>query len=260
MKILADDFLSVTELAGDEVTREQIQRLCNRYYWAGTYCNSLDIVEAACGTGQGLGYLNSIAKTLEAGDYSEQIMNIAKDHYGSRIKIYQFDAQRIPFGNQSKDVIILFEALYYLADPEKFITECYRVLRFKGTVLISTANKDLYDFNPSPFSYEYHNTIELTKLFERHGFKVKLFGDTPISAASFREKLLRPLKKAAIDLHIMPKSMDGKKILKRLVFGNMTKMPAEIDKNTSNFTPPRPISNDYPDTMHKVIFCEATKI
>jgi len=29
------DYISVTEIAGDEVTQEQIDRLCNRYYWAG---------------------------------------------------------------------------------------------------------------------------------------------------------------------------------------------------------------------------------
>lgn len=29
-----DDYVSVTEIAGDEVTQEQIDRLCNRYYKA----------------------------------------------------------------------------------------------------------------------------------------------------------------------------------------------------------------------------------
>ena len=30
-----NDYISVTEIAGDEVTQEQVDRLCNRYYWAG---------------------------------------------------------------------------------------------------------------------------------------------------------------------------------------------------------------------------------
>ena len=29
-----NDYISVTEIAGDEVTQEQVDRLCNRYYWA----------------------------------------------------------------------------------------------------------------------------------------------------------------------------------------------------------------------------------
>ena len=76
-----NDYVSVTEIAGDEVTQEQIDRLCNRYYWAGQYCSGKDVVEAACGSGQGLGYLSGIANSLEAGDYSDEILSIARRHY-----------------------------------------------------------------------------------------------------------------------------------------------------------------------------------
>ena len=48
---MANDYLDVTELAGDDVTREQIERICHRYYWAGGYCRGKDVVEAACGAG-----------------------------------------------------------------------------------------------------------------------------------------------------------------------------------------------------------------
>ena len=29
------DCVDVTELSGDEVSQEQVERLCHRYYWAG---------------------------------------------------------------------------------------------------------------------------------------------------------------------------------------------------------------------------------
>ena len=54
-----NDYISVTEIAGDDVTQEQVDRLCNRYYWAASYCQDKDVVEAACGSGQGLGYLSN---------------------------------------------------------------------------------------------------------------------------------------------------------------------------------------------------------
>lgn len=116
---MTTDFISVTEIAGDEVTQEQADRLCNRYYWAGRYCSGKDVVEAACGPGQGLGYLGGIARSLEAGDYSDAILAIARRHYGNRIVLNQFDAQDMPFEENSKDVIILFEAIYYL--PDEFL-------------------------------------------------------------------------------------------------------------------------------------------
>ena len=49
----------------------------------------------------------------------------------------------MPYKDNSIDVIILFEAIYYLPSVEKFVSECWRILRDRGKVLIATANKDL---------------------------------------------------------------------------------------------------------------------
>jgi len=270
-----NDYVSVTEIAGDDVTREQVDRLCNRYYWAGHYCTGKDVVEVACGAGQGLGYLSMITRILEAGDYSDKILSIAQRHYMDRITLRQFDAQEMPFDEKSKDVIILFEAIYYLPDAERFVRECVRVLRPGGKVLIATANKDLYDFNPSQYSYKYYGVVELNDLFSKYGFETEFFGDTPIDNVSMRQKILRPIKKLVVELGIMPKSMAGKKLLKRIVFGDLVIMPAEIgppispnskirdddvDSNRSVFVEPNKISHNKADTRHKVIYCAATLI
>lgn len=272
---MTTDYVSVTEITGDDVSQEQVDRLCNRYYWAGQYCHGKDIVEAACGSGQGLGYLHGIARTLEAGDFSKKMIEITKGHYGNRINVRQFDAQNMPFEDQSKDIIILFEAIYYLPDAQRFVKECARVLRPGGEVLVSTANKDLYDFNPSPHSFTYYGTVEINALFATEGFSVKCFGDTPIRDVSLRQKLLRPIKKAVVSLGVMPKSMAGKKFMKRVVFGEMVKMPAElgppithmdtdIDQQnlrmeiyTGRYIAPVKIVVAEPDREHKVILCIA---
>ncbi len=139
------DFIDVTEISGDNVTQEQIQRLCNRYFWAASFCEQKDVIEIACGTGQGLGYLQERCKSLEAGDYSKPIIDIAMGHYKDRIQIKNFDATQMPYEENSKDLIVLFEAIYYLPDFRKFLIECKRVLRKDGMLLIATANKDLFD-------------------------------------------------------------------------------------------------------------------
>jgi len=218
----------------------------------------MDVLEVACGTGQGLGYLAKLARSLTAGDYSENILDIARRHYGTRLDLKQFDAQDMPFEDNSFDVMILFEAIYYIPDAEKFVSECRRVLRPGGKVLIATANKDLYDFNPSPYTYKYYGTVELNKLFVEQGFSVELFGDTPIYQLAVRQKILRPIKKLASTLHLIPGSTEGKKFLKRIVFGKLVQMPAEIDEGMAEYKPPIPISSLYPDNKHKVIYCAAT--
>ncbi len=251
------DYLAVTELSGDEVSQEQVDRLCNRYYWAGKYCAGKDVLEVACGTGQGLGYLSKLAESLSAGDCSEEILKVARAYYGDRISLRQFDAQDMPHADNSMDVIIIFEAIYYLPSAERFVNECRRVLRNGGRVLVVTANKDLYDFNPSPHSYKYYGVIELKDLFERHGFTVQFFGNTPVDDLSWRQKIFRPIKKFAVKSGLMPKSMDGKKFFKRLVFGRLVKMPAEIEEGMAPYIEPSELSSSEPDRKHKVIYCVA---
>jgi len=253
------DYSEVTELSGDDVTQEQVDRTYQRYCWASKFCRDKDVVELACGTGQGLGFISTLTKSLIGGDISAPMVAKARAHYGERIDIRLMDAQDTQLPDSSCDVVILFEALYYLPDATKFVRECVRVLRLGGRVLISTANPDLFDFNPSPYSYRYYGTMGLSELFESKGFQVGCYGGTPIEATSLRQRVLRPIKKIVVNLNLMPKSMAGKKILKRLVFGGLVKMPAEITSGMSTYIPPTPIPNNKPDTHHKVIYCEATK-
>jgi ubiquinone/menaquinone biosynthesis C-methylase UbiE len=252
------DYLSVTELAGDDVSVEQIDRMCQRYYWAGTYCRGKDVLELGCGTGQGAGYLAGLAGSFLAGDYSEKILGIARAHYGDRILFQHLDAQQMTFGDGSFDVVILFEAIYYLTSAERFVAECRRVLRPGGKVLTATANKDLYDFNPSPHSHTYYGVPELDDLFRRYGFVSSFFGNTPVDGLSWRQRTLRPIKKFVTNSGLMPKTMAGKKILKRLVFGSLVPMPAEIVAGMARYVDPVPIPADRPDRKHKVLYCVAT--
>ena len=252
------DYASVTEVSGDEVSREQIQRLCNRYFWAEPYCIGKDVLEVACGSGQSLGLLQRVSRTFEAGDTSEELLAVARRHYGNRVKVQILDAHQMLFDDRSKDAILCFEAIYYLEDVAKFLAECRRILRPGGMLLIASANKDLYDFNPSPYSHSYYGVVEMRELLSRFGFTTEFFGDTRLEALSVRQKILRPVKKIVVQLGLIPKSMAGKKILKKLVFGNLVPMPAEITEETCPRIAPDPIGADIPNTTHKVILCKAT--
>jgi SAM-dependent methyltransferase len=255
----ATDFVSVTEISGDDVTREQVERLARRYFWAGEYCRGKDVLEVACGTGPGVGYLASLARSITAGDFSEALLDIARRHYGRRFDFRQFDAQQMPFPDGSFDVVLICEALYYIPDAERFLRESCRVLRPGGVLLIASANKDLFDFNPSPHSTRYFGVAELGEVLARHRFDPAFFGDTPVGTVSLRQQLLRPVKALAARLGVIPQSMAAKKLLKRIVFGGLIEMPAEIVATTAERVAPTPLPAGNPDRSHKVIFCAAAR-
>lgn len=250
-------YLDVTELAGEGISREQLNRMCSRYAWAGDYCKGKDVLEVACGSGPGLRYLSLLAKNLSAGDVSPEIIQIARNHYKDSINIQQFDACAMPFLNASFDVILIFEAIYYLPNVKKFLNEANRVLRPGGYLLIVTANKDLYDFIPSPYSVKYYGVLELAALLKSHGFKTRFYGGTSTHNISYKQKILRPLKTIASKLGLIPKTMQGKKWLKKIVFGDLIPMPVELDVSLGFCESPSSIDTEKPNTSYKVIFCEA---
>lgn len=250
--------LSVTEVTGAVVAEEQIQRLCNRYYWAGNYCVDKDVLEISSGTGPGLGYLSKLARNFVAGDFSRENIEIAHAHYGERILLHQFDAQKMPYRDSSFDVVVLLESIYFIPSAEKTIQECQRVLRRMGRVVISMANMDLYEFHRSNYAYQYFGVCELNELLVGMGFSAEFFGDTPVMELSVRQKITRPLKAIAAKSGIMPQTTRGKVLLRRLVFGPLHTMPAEIDSTTRPFVAPNPLPPNEPDRDHKVIFCLAT--
>ncbi|MFQ5597618.1 MAG: hypothetical protein ACE5GK_06155, partial [Nitrospiria bacterium] len=124
---------------------------------------------------------------------------------------------------------------------------------------IATANKDLYDFNPSPHSHRYFGVVELEKLFSEQRFSVECFGSAPVDAVSLRQRLLRPVKKLAVHSGLMPKTANGKKFLKKLVFGKLVTMPAEIEEGMVPYEPPVQLPLGRPDRRHKVIYCAAKR-
>ncbi|EHR04620.1 class I SAM-dependent methyltransferase [Bradyrhizobium sp. WSM471] len=253
-------FLEVTELPGEEISQEQLERLCHRYYWAAQYVQNRDVLEVACGAGPGLRYLAQRARSVTAGDLSPEILARAQQHAGSDVELRVFDAQDLPYGDASFDTVIIFEALYYVSSAERFMAEAKRVLRPGGQLLISNANRDLYDFNPSPHSAVYHGVVGLRELLDAANFRPLFFGYLKVDQISFRQKLLRPIKKIAVDLNLMPATMQSKKLLKRFVFGQMVPMPDSVIENLVSYHPPEQIDATKPDRIHKVLYCAATSL
>jgi SAM-dependent methyltransferase len=253
-----DDFQIVTELPGEPVSQLQIDRLLSRYLWAAGYCRDRDVVEAACGAGPGLGLLGAESRSLEAGDLSKSILARARAHYGTRFPLKLFDAQDMPFEDHSKDVLVLFEALYYLPSAEKFVAECRRVLRPGGRVLVATVNKDLWDFHPSAFSVAYYGVPELKSLFETQGFTTEFFGFEPVDRLPLVQSALRHVKRFAVTSGLMPRTMAGKRWLKRIVYGPQVPMPDELAPGDGQVPEPIPLPGTQADTVHRVIYCTAT--
>jgi ubiquinone/menaquinone biosynthesis C-methylase UbiE len=251
------DYSTVTEVPGNKVTQEQLERMFHRYCFAGNFSERKEILEVACGAGQGLGYLAKRAKRLFAGDYTENLIKEAKRYYKDRMPLLRLDAHFLPFRDQSFDVVILYEAIYYLTHPEHFFDEARRVLRNDGMLLIATVNKDWSEFNPSPFSTHYFSIPELNELLGKKGFKTEIYGAFSVLPKGVMEKIIAIIRKVAVALHLIPKTMKGKELLKKIFYGRLQPLKEEIEEGICGYTPPFPIPSDIANYEYKVIYCVA---
>lgn len=253
------EYLTVTEIPGNRASQEQIERLYHRYHFALSFCRDRDVLEVACGAGMGLGYLRKAARTVTGGDIDENILAIAEEHYAGRrdIAVKKLDAQNLPFPQESFDVVLLYEAIYYLSQVEKFIEEAKRVLRPKGMLIVCSVNKDWPDFNPSPFSTKYFSLPELHQLMLPRFQEIKAYGAFPVQADTIRDRFVSFIKRRAVRLHLMPKTMKGKEFYKRVFLGGLISIPSEIEEGTAVYMPPVSIPVSSPNPNYKIFYIVA---
>lgn len=252
-----NDYTDVTEAHGTQITSEALDMMWTRYAFAARYCENREVLEVACGAGQGLGALGRRARRIVGGDYTPRLLAMARTQYGNRIPLTQLDAGALPFHSQSFDVVVLFEALYYLPDPAAFVREARRVIRPGGHVVVCTVNCEWADFNPSPFSTRYLTAEQLRQLLEAEGLTVSLYAGFPVSAASPRDRVVSLVKQLAVRSGLMPKTMRSKRLLKRLFLGRLVDLPGDLTESKGSFREPMELKTASPAASYKVLYAVA---
>jgi ubiquinone/menaquinone biosynthesis C-methylase UbiE len=254
------DYTAVTEIPDSQATREQLNRLHHRYDFALPYCINRCVLEVACGSGIGIGYLQQANGTrIVGGDYTLNLLKIAQSHYQARVPLLQLDAQWLPFVRNCFDIVLLFEAIYYILEPERFLAEVARVLTEQGTLIIGTVNKDWRGCARSEYSIQYHSVPELNHLLISAGFsKIQFYGAFRTASGGTSEYLTALLRQFAITLNVFPKTLKSRELLKRMFYGRTSSLPPEISATITPHIPSTNIDAYRPNTDHKILYVVAS--
>ncbi|MCX7853378.1 MAG: class I SAM-dependent methyltransferase [Caldilineales bacterium] len=254
------DFLSIVETPGALLNREQWERMALRYSLAAEMAAQRRVLEVACGAGVGLGLLLNRAQRLVACDLSPAALALARRNVGAHVTLSAADAQHLPFADDSFDLILCFETIYYLPAPETFFRECRRVLTAKGHLVLSTSNPDWPYFVPGAFSVYYPSVPELTALLRTSGFTaVQMFGSLPLDASN-ASRLRLTLRRLALQWNFLRKEHWLTRLLKRLGYGKLIALPpvlSEPHRMADPFRQLTPIAPDQRDGYHRVIIAIA---
>jgi SAM-dependent methyltransferase len=225
---LAPSYLSVTEHPGQPASRIQVEMLEARYSWAARLACGRDVLEIGCGAGLGLSVLAKVARSVQAGDVDSENLRAARAACAgpANIALRTFDAQDLPFPQAWFDLALLFEAIYYLPDARRFLEEARRVLRPGGTLLIVAVNPEWEGFNPSPFKTRYWSAVDLAAGLREAGFTARVEGAFP-EAGGWGARAIGLIRRAAVMLRLVPRTMRGKAWLKRIFYGRLQAVPPQ---------------------------------
>ena len=174
------------------------------------------------------------------------------------IRLHVLDASDLPFPDSSFDVVLLFECIYYLPDPQRALEEAHRVLRPGGCLLIAPVNCEWRGFNPSPFSRQYPAADELQMRLEQCGFAVEMRAGFPESRGIL-SLLVSSIRRIAVRLRLVPRTMNGKAFLKRIFYGGLQPIPARMSLRPFTIDPLEPVTAATDLTRYRVLYAAARR-
>ncbi|HEY3855117.1 MAG TPA: class I SAM-dependent methyltransferase [Verrucomicrobiae bacterium] len=101
------------------------------------------LLEVGCGAGDFAIHLCQRAGDVVAVDFSATAIEIAERKrlaQGAPVSFQVADAQELPFPDASFDVVFSCECLEHLPNPQKGLIEMHRVLKERGTLILTTEN------------------------------------------------------------------------------------------------------------------------
>jgi len=162
-----------------------LQGSISRYIWAGQFVEGKNILDIGCGSGYGTNYLKTRgARSAMGGDISPEAITYAGKRYKeNNLQYVVVDAERLPFCDNSFDVVISFEVIEHMEQYSNYVAECLRVLRSDGLFICSTPNAQAAGSDHGkPLAHYHHKEFvanELHDLLGQHFRNVELLGFDP---------------------------------------------------------------------------------
>jgi SAM-dependent methyltransferase len=164
-----------------------------RYDFARPIARSRDVLDAACGVGYGSAYLAAESAHVTGIDVDADTVAYARSRYSAlNVEFHQMDATALTFPDSSFDVVVSFETLEHVADPDAAIREAARVLRVGGAYVASTPCVEETTHTPkNPFHMVEYSPDDFGTLLRSAFREVSLYGQHRLQTR--RHRVLRRL-------------------------------------------------------------------
>lgn len=143
------------------------QALFWRYNFVNTYCADMDVLDIPCGMGWGTSLLKK-CRSLTGVDISEQAIGDAQLRYKDKASFQVGSMEKLDFQEGTFDLISCLEGIEHVPEnvAQVFFSECSRVLRKHGKVIVSSPHCANGKHSGNPYHIKEYRPEELTLLMK----------------------------------------------------------------------------------------------
>lgn len=132
----------VPELMGGELIAAQH---FGRYWWSAQLVRGKRVLDAGCGVAYGSRILGEAgAREVVGIDTASDVLDAVRGDAPANVELVHGDITELPFPDGSFDVVVCFEVIEHVDDPERIVDELARVLSDDGVLAISTPNRRVF--------------------------------------------------------------------------------------------------------------------
>jgi 2-polyprenyl-3-methyl-5-hydroxy-6-metoxy-1,4-benzoquinol methylase len=214
-----------------------------RYDFALAYCKGKRVLDAGCGTGYGSHFLaGNGATSMLAVDISDDALDEARRNYQAPNLTFEKqnveELDRNPALRGKFDVVVNFENLEHVPNPELLVQGVARISSPDGVYITSTPNGAISDRDASGrpknvFHVEEYTFDQFQALLLPHFASITFYGQWLTHSGRLRKQRARELFEQLCETYYNPASRLGR-LVKRL-FGKMVAPPSQFNAGQDHY-------------------------
>jgi len=177
-----ENYLSTIYNENDRPKTNYPIKLCKFLFEKFDLKEGMSLLEIGCGRCETLNKFKELKLNVTGLDVSKEAISFSD---GVVVKICNIEKQKIPFEDNTFDIIFSKSLIEHLSEPDNFLKESRRVLKKNGILITMVPDwesnyKIYFDDHTHKTPYTKYSLLDAYKIFGFNGSKTELFRQLPI--------------------------------------------------------------------------------
>jgi SAM-dependent methyltransferase len=175
-----------------------------RYRWVSSIASGRRVLDAGCGLAYGAVILAEAGASEVVGvDCASEVLDSVRADMPFGVILEEGDVTELPYANARFDLIVCFEVIEHLDNPDRALDEFHRILTDGGVLAVSSPNREVYppgnphhlhEYTPGELEEVLSRRFNVVRLERQHTWIVSGVLDDERLRVGDDQELGRPLR------------------------------------------------------------------